>query len=329
MSRTNRASLPLGKSSRNFLAATLVAGAAAFLSHSSHAAEVAVFKIVSIELVETAVAGFTEALEGASEGVSLALHDAQGQANLFPTIARQIVRDEPDLIAVIGTPAVLATVQAAEQAGSDVPIIFIAMGDPVGAGIAESLDRPGKQSSGSTDWIPPAETLAAVLAALPEATRIGTIWDPSNQNGRVFHDALAEAVGQSGDLEFVDVSIASPGEVFMAGRSLADRVDAIIIGPDSAIIQGLPALGGVAIEAGIPLIITAGDHTTPGVLMGLGVDYRELGRVAGEIAAEVINGADVSAMPIIGPTGITVSLNDETLATLGIELADAESEAVQ
>lgn len=326
---TNRASLLFRTSPRSVFVGAIIAAAAVFAAQQAKAADVAVFKLVSIELIEDAVNGFTEVVEGSIDGVSVTVHDAQGQANLFPTIARQIIRDEPDLVAVIGTPAVLATVQAAEQAGSDVPIIFIAMGDPVGAGIADSLENPGKQSSGTVDWIPPGETLASVLDALPQATRIGTVWDPSNQNGRVFHDALAEAVAEGDDLEFVDVSIASPGEVFVAGRSLAGRVDAIVIGPDSAIIQGLPALGGVALEANIPLIITAGDHTTPGVLMGLGVDYGELGRVAGEIAAEVLNGADVATVPIVGPSGVTVSLNEETLAALGIELANAEDGTAQ
>ena len=136
-------------------AAVAIAGATALPATSANAATVAIYKLVTIDLVDTAMDGFETALQDAYPDVTFEVFDAQGQANLYPTIARQIVRDDFDLIAVIGTPAVLATVDAAVQAGSDVPIVFIAMGDPIGAGIANSLEEPGQQATGTTDWTPP------------------------------------------------------------------------------------------------------------------------------------------------------------------------------
>lgn len=293
--------------------ASCVFGAA----QAAEAPQVAVYQIVKIDLVSEAVDGFRTALSDAVPGVSISLSDAQGQANLFPTIARQIVRDAPDLIAVIGTPIVIATVEAAKRAGSDVPVVFIAMGDPVGAGLAASKEAPGGQATGTTDWIEPAESLEVVLSAVPDATRIGTVWDPSNQNGKVFHDALAEAVAAR-DLAFVDVSIATAGEVFLAARSLSGRVDAIVLGPDAAVIQGLPAIGGIALEEKIPLVVTAGDPQTPGVFMGLGVDYGELGARAGKIAAEILAGTDPGEIPIVGMDSFAISVNEETAAALDL-----------
>lgn len=288
---------------------------------SAETPQVVIYQIVEIDLVRDAVDGFRSALTEVVPGAEFTMHDAQGQPNLFPTIARQIIRDAPDLVAVIGTPIVIATVEAAQQAGSDVPVIFIAMGDPVGAGLAVSKTEPGGQASGTTDWIEPVETLAAVLQALPDATRIGTVWDPSNQNGRVFHDALETAVAERG-LDFVDVSIATPGEVFLAGQSLTGRVDAIILGPDANVIQGLPALGGIALDEQIPLFVTAGDPATPGVLMGLGVDYGELGVLAGEIAGQVLAGTDVGTIPIVGMPEFRIVLNEATASALELTLPE-------
>ncbi|MEM8854764.1 MAG: ABC transporter substrate-binding protein, partial [Pseudomonadota bacterium] len=277
-------------------------------AHASDAPEVVVYQIVEIDLVRDAVDGFRTALTDAVPAATTSLKDAQGQANLFPTIARQIVRDAPDLIAVIGTPIVIATVEAAQRAGSDVPIVFIAMGDPVGAGIAASKSAPGGQATGTTDWIEPADSLDTLLRAVPGATRIGTVWDPSNQNGKVFHDALAEAVAAR-DLTFVDVSIASAGEVFLAARSLIGRVDAVLLGPDATVIQGLPAIGGIALEEKIPLVVTAGDPQTPGVFLGLGVDYGALGALAGGIAAQILGGADPGDIAIVGMDEFAITLN--------------------
>lgn len=289
-------------------------------SGAAEAAKVSVFKIVSIQLINDAVAGFEASIKAKMPDVEFKEYDAQGQPNLFPTIARQIVRnDNPDLIAVIGTPVILATAEAAKQAGSNVPIVFIAMGDPVGAGIAESLEKPGKNATGTTDWIAPEQTLTTVLAAIPGAKKIGNIWDPSNQNGRIFHDALAKAI-DARKLELVDVSIGSPGEVFNAAQSLGGRADIILIGPDSAIVQGLPAVGGVALKNKIPLVIMAGEVSTPGVLMNLGVDYGKLGSAAGEKAVQALRGATAGTIPISGPENVVTSVNKDTVAAIGLSL---------
>lgn len=298
-------------------------------AHANEAPDIAIYQIVEIDLVSQAVDGFRTALTDAIPGATISLSDAQGQANLFPTIARQVVRDAPDLIAVIGTPIVIATVEAARRAGSNVPIVFIAMGDPVGAGIAASKAAPGGQATGTTDWIEPADSLDIVLRALPNAKRIGTVWDPSNQNGKVFHDALAEAVAAR-DLAFVDVSIAAAGEVFLAARSLAGRVDAVLLGPDATVIQGLPAIGGIALEENIPLVVTAGDPQTPGVLMGLGVDYGALGVLAGQIAAKIVAGEDPGEIPIVGMEDFAVTFNEATAVAIGVSLpADLEFSSVE
>lgn len=301
--------------------AGLVAGGALAFPGTAMAQEIALYKIVDLSLITEALDGFKAAVLAAKPDATFKEYDAQGQANLFPTIARQIVRDAPDLVAVIGTPVVLATVQQVQHAGSDLPVIFIAMGDPVGAGIAESLDAPGGTATGTTDWVPPEATLATLRAALPELEKIGTIWDPANQNGKVFHDELAGAVESAG-LDLVDVSIGSPGEVFMASQSLSGRADVIVIGPDSAIIQGLPAVGSAALKSKTPLIITAGDLETPGVLMSLGVKYSELGSLAGDMAVAVLDGTAPGTIPIIGPKGVTVSINGETKTALGLEITD-------
>ena len=301
--------------------AGLVAGGALAFPGGTLAQEIALYKIVDLSLITEALDGFKAAVLAARPEATFTEYDAQGQANLFPTIARQIVRDAPDLVAVIGTPVVLAMVQEVQQAGTDLPVIFVAMGDPVGAGIAESLEAPGGPATGTIDWVPPEATLATMLEALPEVSKIGTIWDPANQNGKVFHDALAGAVEGAG-LELVDVSIGSPGEVFMASQSLSGRADVIVIGPDAAIIQGLPAVGSAALRSKTPLIITAGDVETPGVLMSLGVKYGELGSLAGEMAVAVLDGTAPGRIPIVGPEGVTVSINDETRTALGLDFAD-------
>lgn len=307
--------LPIAKLAQTALVSTL---AMAVAMPQALAIDIAIYKIMTMELIDDATNAFADEIKAKFPDANITFYDAQGQANLFPTIARQIVRSEPDLIGVFGTSIVLATVQAAQQADSDVPIIFIATGDPVGAGIADSIEAPGQQSSGTTDWIPPKQTVETLLAALPEVRTIGTIWDSSNQNGKIFHDALVVAAGEAG-LQMVDVSVGQSGEVFLAAKSLVGRVDAIVLGPDSTVVQSMPAIGGVALENKIPLFVTVGDMV-PGVLMTLGVQYGQLGQASGEIAVKVLEGTPVGQVPIVGPAGVTPTVNPETVVALGITL---------
>ena len=83
-------------------------------------------------------------------------------------------------------------------------------------------------------------------------------------------------------------------------------------------IQGIDAIGGVALEDKIPLFLTSGDINTPGVLMTFGVDYGELGAIAGGQAAEILQGTAVGTIPIVGPAGVTTLANEETATEIGV-----------
>lgn len=283
--------------------------------------QVALYKMADLELLDVVIEGFKEGMAEngfGEEKVEYKLYSAQNQSNLIPTIARQIVDSKPDLVFAVGTPAVLAV---ADQT-SDIPLIFGAMGDPVGAGIAESLEKPGGNTTGTTDWIPPSATLDVVRKILPDIQSIGTIYDPSNQNGQVFRDELAKAAKKAG-LDFVDVSIANSGEVNNAVQSLVGRVDAIIIGPDSVVIEGNPAIASVAMKNKIPYFSTVGSPEVPGQFMTLGVDYFTLGKMAGEDAAKVLHGTPPGDLPIRGMDEFLIEVNPKTQQALGIELPPA------
>lgn len=280
--------------------------------------QVAIFQMSDLDLLTLITDNFKKGLEEQGYGpdkVTFKTYDAQGQSNLIPTIARQIVESHPDLIFAVGTPAVIAVAKES----STIPIVFGAMGDPVGSGVAESLEHPGKNATGTTDWIPPSKTLDVVLQILPNAKRIGTIYDPSNQNGQVFHDDLQKAVAQKG-LQFVDASIANAGEVQNAARSLSGRVDCIIIGPDAQVVDGNPAIAAVALRGKIPYFSTTGDPEVDGQLMTLGVDYSTLGRMSGEDAAAILGGQKPGDRPVRGMDHFTMEINPTTQQRLGITL---------
>lgn len=295
-------------------------------SDAGDGAKVAVFSVASDTLLEDLVAGFKEEFLAetglAPDEVDWVEENAQGDPGLTQGIARTLADDDSlDMIVALGTPVVMAVAENE----TETPIIAVAMGDPVGAGVAESLDAPGGNVTGSIDYVDPAEILAELGKVEPAPTSIGTIYDPSNQNMQVWVADLEEAVAEAG-VELETASIASAADVSAAARSLKGKVDALLIGPDAAVITALPAVSEAAVDADQGIYLVGGDPSTPGVVATLGPDYPELGRSAGAAAAEVYAGADPGSVPFGRPGSIEWGVNATTVDELQLTVpAEAQS----
>ncbi|SHL11783.1 putative ABC transport system substrate-binding protein [Pseudonocardia thermophila] len=276
---------------------------------------VGVLQIAQAELLDTTVTRFQERLTelAAPRPVEFDLQHANGDQSLIASITRDFARSDHDLFAVIGTPAVVALAQQV----TDRPIIAIAMGDPVGAGVAQTLEHPGKNVTGSTDYVEPAALLPTITAVTPRPTSIGTVFDPSNQNMAVWTTALHSAAEAAG-LEIVDATISGPADVASAVRSLVGRSDAVLIGPDATVVAGLDAVGAVAAQAKLPVYVIGGDPGTTGILASIGPDYAQVGAQAADTAAQVLQGTPPGEVAFTRPQGVQLEINGAVQGVLGV-----------
>jgi len=281
---------------------------------------VGLLQIAEADVLDDVVAAFERRLraELAPRPVEVEVRNAQGDTTLVQSIARELAASDADMLAVLGTPAVIAVAKAEPRR----PVIALAMGDPVGAKVARSLERPGGNVSGSVDFVDPALVLEELLKVRPAPERIGTIYDPGNQNSDVWVKALRAAAGPAG-LELKEASIGGPGDIAAAARSIAGDVDAILIGPDATVFAGLAAVASAAGAERVPLYVIGGDPTVAGVFATLGPSYPELGERTGALAAEVAEGADPAATPWVRPSGVEWGINPETLRTLDVTVPAA------
>jgi putative ABC transport system substrate-binding protein len=278
--------------------------------------DIGVLQIAEAAVLDETVAAFEQRLadELAPATVDVEVQNAQGDQSLIASIARDFAGSDADAFAVIGTPAVLAL---AEQV-ADRPIIAIAMGDPVGAGVAESLEAPGGNVTGSVDYIDPAVILGEVLKSSPAPQRLGTIYDPSNQNMQVWVSELTAAIEDAGDVELVEATVSGPGDIATAARSLDGRVDAILLGPDATVVGGLEAVGAAAASAEVPLYVAGGDTSIDGIVASIGPDYPLIGELAAEAAATVLEGTPPGEVPFGEPSGVVLQIDEAALESLGV-----------
>jgi putative ABC transport system substrate-binding protein len=275
-----------------------------------------VFELVSATIIDQTVAAFENELSAklAPRKVSFDVKNAEGETSLITSISRDFAESSDTGFAVIGTPAVVALAQQIKNK----PIFALAMGDPVGAKVAQSLDKPGGNVTGSIDYVDPAIVLKSIMEIKPAPKRIGTIYDPSNQNMQVWIKALHTAAAKYPGVSVVESTISGVQDVPTAAGSLVGRVDAEVIGPDATVFSGLGAVGATAAKSSIPVYVIGGSSTVPGILASIGPDYPVLGKLAADGAVKVFDGTPAADVPFATPPGIQIAVNKASMTKLGI-----------
>ena len=288
---------------------------------------IGISQIVEHPALDSAQKGFIDGMTAAGyvegEDVVYDIANAQNDKNNALTIAQKFVNDKVDMIFAIATP----TAQAAAQATTDIPILITAVTDPVAAGLVETLDAPGGNVTGTTDMNPIAEQLELVKKFVPDAKKVGVIYNSGEVNSEVQVEIAKEVAGDLG-LEIVEASVATSSDVSQAAASLVGRVDAIYIPTDNTVVSALETVLQVAEDNKIPVIAGEGDSVERGALATLGIDYYELGKQTAEMAVKVLKGEAPASMVIETQKNMQLYINKTAAKNMGVEIpADLLKEA--
>ncbi|MBZ4666328.1 ABC transporter substrate-binding protein [Mahella sp.] len=291
-------------------------------TRSGEVITIGILQLVEHPALDAAREGFVEALKeaGYEDGVNikLDLQNAQGEIPNASTIASKFVGDKVDMILAIATPAA----QAAANATKDIPILITAVTDPVVAGLAKSLDKPGGNVTGTTDMNPVAEQLQLIKDLLPDAKNVGFLYNSGEVNSKVQLDIAKEAASKM-DLNIVEATVTNSSEVTQATQSLMGRVDAIYVPTDNTIVSAIGAVVKVANDNKVPVIGSEKGQVVGGALAAKGIDYKELGKQTGRIAVEVLRGKKPADLPIESAETITLIINKKAASTIGVAIPEA------
>ena len=246
------------------------------------------------------------------ENVSYDYLNAEKDMSVVSTIAQKFVSEPVDLIFAITTPSSQACSAAAE--GTEIPIVFGCVTDPLAAGIIESWQQPGGNTSGVSDWTEIAPQLELIMEICPDVKKLGTIYNSGEINSVVQVDELRQAAGDFGITDIVEVNASTTAEVITAAESIINRVDAIWIATDSTAGVALEAIVKVCENNKVPLFIANPAHIGRGVIAAIGIDPYYLGRESGKIASRALRGEDIG----------NISVDKCPLTDLAVDLAAAE-----
>lgn len=237
--------------------------------------------------------------------------------------AKNMVAANYDMIIAIATPAAKAAFAATDD--TEIPVIFCAVSDPIAAGLVESMEAPGYICTGTSDVLDLEAQVAIIKAMQPEVKSIGILYTSSEDNS-ITNLKNFKSVCDKENIEVVATAVQGASDIPSAAEELASKVDCINNFTDNNVVNNLSVVLSAADKYGIPVYGSEEEQVVNGCLASVSIDYVALGKVTGEMAVEVLNGADASAMPVKTITEATPIINSSVLKKLGLSIPEGYSE---
>ncbi len=235
--------------------------------------------------------GFLEGLaeNGFVEGQNLTVleENAQADPGLAAQISTNFAGQNVDLICAIATPSAQSAYSVGRK--SDIPVIYTAVTDPIAAELANDDKTPVGEVTGTSDKLPVEQQLEMIRAILPDAKKIGIMYTTSEVNSA---STLAEYKEKAADygFEIVESGVSSTADIPLAADSLLEQVDCLNNLTDNTVVASLPLILSKANAKNIPVFGSEIEQVKIGCLAAMGLDYVDLGKQTGRMAAEVLKG---------------------------------------
>ena len=243
----------------------------------------------------------------------------EGNLDRLPNMMAELVESKVDVICV----GSLTGIRTAKRATTTIPIVMITTADPVGAGLVQSLARPGGNLTGLTlltrDLT--GKQLELLKEVLPTTSRAGFLLDADSSPARVrFKEYETAAGGQKMTLEALEVQRAKPDFQGAFETAAKRRMNALIVVRSSLFLGHRRQIADLAIKYRIASMNETNDYVQAGGLMSYSANYADSYRRAGVYAAKILNGARPAELPIEQPTKFELVINLRTAQQVGLTI---------
>jgi putative ABC transport system substrate-binding protein len=260
---------------------------------------------------------------GYIEGKSIAFETraADGDPVRLTAAAAELARLPVDVIMTYGTPPS----RAAKAATSTIPIVMVAIGAPVRAGLVQSLAHPGGNVTGNTILSPDLgpKRLQLIKEIIPSAARIALLWNPDNVSNAMILEQLLNAAPALG-LSFTAVEARSAGDFDGAYAILArERPDAVLLTSDPVHQTQLQRTVDFLLRSRLPGMFQTRDDAVAGGLMSYGAIFSELFRQGAFFVQKILQGTKPADIPVQTPQRFELVINLKTAKAIGLPVSDA------
>lgn len=300
--------------------ALLLMGLAGCGSKNNDELKIGIIQFMSHPSLDNCYNGVVQALEesGLKYTVNRQIGSSNSAAADCSTFAQNMVAQDCDLIVAIATPAATAAYAAVE--GTDIPLIFCAVSDPVAAELVEDMNAPGGNCTGTSDVLDLEAQVGLIQAMQPEVKSIGVLYTTSEQNSLSNLKRMQDICKQRNiTLEATGVQNAS--DIPAAATALAGKVDCINNFTDNNVVENLNVVLEAANAAKIPVYGSEVEQVSGGCLASMSIDYVALGKTTGNMAVRVLKGeAKTAEMAVETITDATPVINTDVVSALGLTI---------
>jgi ABC-type uncharacterized transport system substrate-binding protein len=265
--------------------------------------KIAILQHASSSVLEDGVTGMIQGLaeQGFRDGTTAAIdrYNAEADMAVGNAIANQIVHGNYDLVLTSSTPSM----QAVANANRDglVLHVFGIVADPFSAGLgldrADPMKHP-KHLVGESTFLPVDDAFRIAKGSLPGLKTVGTAWNSAETNSRAFVAAARDVCDALG-ITLIEANVDNPSSVVEAVLSVIARgAQAFWIPGDNVMMATMPAILETTRRAGIPVFSITPGKPDRGTFLDVGLDFVEVGRMSGALAARVLHGTDPATIPI-------------------------------
>ncbi len=304
------------------LFALAVAAMAGLRPASAAEVFVAVTAIVEHPALDACRDGIRDALKAAGfehgKNLKFVYESAQGNPGTAVQIARKFVGEKPNVIVPISTPSAQAVVAAT----AEIPVVFTAVTDPLGAQLVRDMYRPGGNVTGMSDLSPVGKHLELIRKITPHAKRIGVPYNPGEANS-VTLVQLLQTNATAMSMTIVEAPAPKSADVLAAAQGLVGKVDVIYVPTDNTIVSALEAVIKVGIDNQIPVYAGDTDSVKRGAVAALGFDYYDVGWQTGNMVVRILNGAKPGELPVEGVETTQLFVNPGMAGKMGIAIPEA------
>ena len=240
-------------------------------------------------------------------------YNGQADGTVLNQIASELIADDVDIIVPIATPTAQIMQSATED--EDIPIVYSAVSDPVGSGLAESMETPGMNMTGTSDALNTRSVMDMMFSLNPDIGKVGLLYSKSESSSEQ-PIADAKAYLDEKGIDYVEKTGTNTDEVSTAADALiAEGVDVIFTPTDNTVMTAELSIYEKIADAGIAHYCGADSFALNGAFCGYGVDYANLGAATADMVADIlVNEKDAGSMP--------VQTFDNGIATVNTEIAD-------
>jgi putative ABC transport system substrate-binding protein len=246
---------------------------------------------------------------------------AEGKYERFPALIAELIAQKVDVIVTAGTPATLAV----KKATTSVPLVMVAVGDPVGAGIVASLGRPGGNITGLSSIAPELEgkRLELLREVSPKLSHVAVFWNPVN----AFHMSAMKqvrAAAQAMRINVLPLAVGKAEELEGAFAAIVkERPDALFILADRIFLHNRARMMDFAAKNRLPSVNAYRELVEVGGLMSFGPSYAGMHRRAATYVDKILKGAKPADLPVEQPATFELVINLKAAKALGIKIPNS------